>query len=123
MIARGTAMDTDIWAFGYAFTVALGGVIGYVKAGSIPSLMAGLVFGGLALIGAYQTSQDPHNYYLSLAVSGVLAGLMGYRFAHTSKIMPAGLIAILSIAMCCRILCRAFSPPGPPGQPAPVVKQ
>ncbi|KAL1435736.1 hypothetical protein MTO96_010521 [Rhipicephalus appendiculatus] len=52
-------MDTDIWAFGYAFTVALGGVIGYVKAGSIPSLMAGLVFGGLALIGAYQTSQDP----------------------------------------------------------------
>uniref|UniRef100_A0A131YFJ7 Transmembrane protein 14C n=2 Tax=Rhipicephalus TaxID=426455 RepID=A0A131YFJ7_RHIAP len=116
-------MDTDIWAFGYAFTVALGGVIGYVKAGSIPSLMAGLVFGGLALIGAYQTSQDPHNYYLSLAVSGVLAGLMGYRFAHTSKIMPAGLIAILSIAMCCRILCRAFSPPGPPGQHVPVAKQ
>ncbi|KAH7938353.1 hypothetical protein HPB49_022737 [Dermacentor silvarum] len=88
-------MDTDIWAFGYAIVVALGGVIGYVKAGSIPSLIAGLVFGGLALIGAYQTSQDPHNYYLSLAVSGVLAGLMGYRFANTSKIMPAGLIAVL----------------------------
>lgn len=120
MIARRTAMDTDLWAFGYAFVVALGGVIGYVKAGSVPSLMAGLVFGALASIGAYQTSQDPHNYYLSLAVSGVLAGLMGYRFAHSSKIMPAGLVAILSIAMCCRILCRAFSPPGPP---APVVKQ
>uniref|UniRef100_A0A023FQM3 Putative conserved plasma membrane protein n=1 Tax=Amblyomma cajennense TaxID=34607 RepID=A0A023FQM3_AMBCJ len=101
-------MQTDVWAFGYGFVVALGGVIGFLKAGSIVSLMAGLVFGGLALIGAYQTSQDPHNYYLSLAVSGLLAGLMGYRFAKSSKIMPAGLVAILSIAMCCRILCRAF---------------
>uniref|UniRef100_A0A1E1WZ68 Putative membrane protein n=1 Tax=Amblyomma aureolatum TaxID=187763 RepID=A0A1E1WZ68_9ACAR len=103
-------MQTDVWAFGYGFTVALGGVIGFVKAGSVVSLMAGLIFGALALIGAYQTSQDPHNYYLSLAVSGILAGLMGYRFAKSSKIMPAGLVAILSIAMCCRILCRAFSP-------------
>uniref|UniRef100_A0A023G641 Putative conserved plasma membrane protein n=1 Tax=Amblyomma triste TaxID=251400 RepID=A0A023G641_AMBTT len=103
-------MQTDVWAFGYGFTVALGGVIGFVKAGSIVSLTAGLVFGALALVGAYQTSQDPHNYYLSLAVSGLLAGLMGYRFVKSSKMMPAGLVAILSIAMCCRILCRAFSP-------------
>ncbi|XP_065299986.1 transmembrane protein 14C [Dermacentor albipictus] len=114
-------MDTDIWAYGYAIIVALGGVIGYVKAGSVTSLVAGLAFGGLALIGAYQTSQDPHNYYLSLAVSGLLAGLMGYRFANSSKIMPAGLVAVLSIAMCCRILCRAFSPPGSPAAAAPPV--
>ncbi|KAL3172950.1 hypothetical protein MRX96_012694 [Rhipicephalus microplus] len=44
-------------------------------------------------------------------------------FAHTSKIMPAGLIAALSIARSCRILCRAFSPPGPPCRPMPPAKQ
>ncbi|CAN7989262.1 unnamed protein product, partial [Ixodes hexagonus] len=113
-------MQTDYWAFGYALAVALGGVLGYAKAGSIMSLAAGLIFGGLALIGAYQTSQDPGNFYLSIgnicmllysaAVAGILAGLMGYRFASTSKIMPAGLVAVLSVAMCCRILCRAFGP-------------
>ncbi|XP_077488132.1 transmembrane protein 14C [Amblyomma americanum] len=116
-------MQADVWAFGYGFVVALGGVIGFLKAGSIVSLMAGLVFGGLALIGAYQTSQDPHNYYLSLAVSGLLAGLMGYRFAKSSKIMPAGLVAILSIAMCCRILCRAFLTTSPAPSPAAAGKQ
>ncbi|KAM7308811.1 transmembrane protein 14C [Ixodes scapularis] len=106
-------MQVDYWAFGYALAVALGGIIGYAKAGSVMSLAAGLIFGGLALIGAYQTTQDPGNYYLSIAVAGMLAGLMGYRFASSSKIMPAGLVAVLSVAMCCRILCRAFGPTAP----------
>ncbi|KAG0432189.1 hypothetical protein HPB47_021069 [Ixodes persulcatus] len=100
-------MQVDYWAFGYALAVALGGIIGYAKAGSVMSLAAGLIFGGLALIGAYQTTQDPGNYYLSIAVAGMLAGLMGYRFASSSKIMPAGLVAVL------RILCRAFGPTAP----------
>ncbi|XP_077539397.1 transmembrane protein 14C-like [Haemaphysalis longicornis] len=110
-------MPVDIWAYGYAFVVALGGVIGYMKAGSVASLMAGLIFGGLACIGAYQTSHDPSNYCLSLGVAGVLAGLMGFRFAKSSKIMPAGLVAALSIGMCCRILCRAFAPSSTPEVP------
>lgn len=112
-------MTTDFWAFGYATTVALGGIMGYAKAGSVTSLAAGLAFGGLALIGAYQTSVNPHNYHLSLAVAGLLTGVMGYRFANSGKIMPAGLVTILSIAMCCRILCRAFGPQAVSAAPSP----
>ncbi|XP_064473429.1 transmembrane protein 14C-like [Ornithodoros turicata] len=107
-------MDTDYWSFGYALAVVLGGIMGYVKAGSMMSLLAGVLFGGLALIGAYQTSLDPKKFLLSIAVSALLSGLMGYRYIKTSKLMPAGLVAVLSIAMCCRILCRAYGPSGGP---------
>ncbi|XP_020955831.1 transmembrane protein 14C isoform X3 [Sus scrofa] len=79
--------------FGYAALVASGGIIGYAKAGSVPSLAAGLLFGGLAGLGAYQLSQDPRNIWVFLVTSGTLAGIMGMRFYHSGKFMPAGLIA------------------------------
>nr|XP_019800729.2 synaptonemal complex protein 2-like isoform X2 [Tursiops truncatus] len=79
--------------FGYAALVASGGIIGYARAGSVPSLAAGLLFGGLAGLGAYQLSQDPRNIWLFLVTSGTLAGIMGMRFYHSGKFMPAGLIA------------------------------
>ncbi|KAB0354629.1 hypothetical protein FD755_022088 [Muntiacus reevesi] len=55
--------------FGYAALVASGGIIGYAKAGSVPSLAAGLLFGGLAGLGSYQLSQDPKNVWLFLDAS------------------------------------------------------
>ncbi|XP_030784614.1 transmembrane protein 14C isoform X2 [Rhinopithecus roxellana] len=81
------------FGFGYAALVASGGIIGYVKAGSVPSLAAGLLFGSLAGLGAYQLSQDPRNVWVFLATSGTLAGIMGMRFYNSGKFMPAGLIA------------------------------
>lgn len=35
--------------------------------GSVPSLAAGLFFGGLAGLGAYQVSQNPNNIWVSLS--------------------------------------------------------
>nr|CAD7197019.1 unnamed protein product [Timema douglasi] len=64
--------------------------------GSIPSLGAGLLFGSLLGFGAYQTTQNPNNYYLLLGTSSILGGIMGARFYNSGKIMPAGLITILS---------------------------
>uniref|UniRef100_A0A667HVF9 Transmembrane protein 14C n=1 Tax=Lynx canadensis TaxID=61383 RepID=A0A667HVF9_LYNCA len=55
--------------FGYAALVASGGIIGYAKAGSVPSLAAGLLFGSLAGLGAYQLSQDPRNIWVFLATA------------------------------------------------------
>uniref|UniRef100_A0A6J0TYT3 Transmembrane protein 14C n=1 Tax=Pogona vitticeps TaxID=103695 RepID=A0A6J0TYT3_9SAUR len=85
--------------YSYAALVASGGIVGYAKAGSVPSLVAGLAFGGLAGLGAYQQSQDPKNVWLSLIASGTLTGVMGMRFYNSKKFMPAGLIAGASLLM------------------------
>ncbi|XP_070709216.1 transmembrane protein 14C isoform X1 [Pempheris klunzingeri] len=92
-------MSVDWVGYGYAALVASGGVMGYVKAGSVPSLAAGLLFGGLAGFGAYQTSNDPNNVWVSLATSGALTGIMGKRFYGSRKFMPAGLMAGASFLM------------------------
>ncbi|XP_061850554.1 uncharacterized protein LOC104558810 isoform X2 [Colius striatus] len=60
------SMAVDWLGYGYAALVASGGLIGYAKAGSIPSLAAGLFFGSLAGLGAYQLSQNPNNVWISL---------------------------------------------------------
>ncbi len=72
-------MAIDFVAIAYATIVTAGGLIGFAKKGSIVSGLMGLVAGGLMAVGAYQTSSNPKNYYLSLVVSGGLFGLMGYR--------------------------------------------
>jgi len=96
----------DFIAYGYATVIAAGGVIGYVKAGSLMSLVTGLVFGALSAFGAYQLSQNPNNYLLLLCTSGFLTLMMGYRFSQSGKFMPAGLVAVLSVLMVVRLACR-----------------
>ncbi|KZC08961.1 Transmembrane protein 14C [Dufourea novaeangliae] len=83
-------MPVDILAYTYAATVAAGGVLGFIKSNSIPSLGAGLFFGTILGYGAYQTSVDPTNVGVFLGASTTLGGVMGYRLYHSGKIMPAG---------------------------------
>ncbi|XP_042254734.1 transmembrane protein 14C isoform X2 [Thunnus albacares] len=92
-------MSVDWVGYGYAALVASGGVMGYVKAGSVPSLAAGLLFGSMAGFGAYQISNDPNNVWVSLGTSSALAAVMGKRFYGSRKFMPAGLMAGASLLM------------------------
>ncbi|XP_011690203.1 PREDICTED: transmembrane protein 14C [Wasmannia auropunctata] len=103
-------MPIDIVAVAYTAMVAGGGVLGYVKSNSIPSLAAGLFFGSVLGYGVYQTSQDPNNIAVFLGSSTVLGSVMAYRFYNTGKIMPAGVIAILSAIMVVRTITKYFSP-------------
>ncbi|KAI1902160.1 hypothetical protein AGOR_G00041840 [Albula goreensis] len=96
-------MPVDWFGYGYASLVAAGGVMGYVKAGSVPSLVAGLFFGLLAAIGAYQISDNPNNFWVSLAAAGILTVVMGIRFLNSGKFMPAGLMTGASILMLLKI--------------------
>ncbi|XP_072016061.1 transmembrane protein 14C-like [Amphiura filiformis] len=93
---------TDLIGFAYAAVVAVGGVIGYVKAGSVMSLGAGLLFGALAAMGASHASSNPGNCHLILGASLTLTCVMGYRFMGSGKFMPAGLVALLSVLMVVR---------------------
>ncbi|XP_066260771.1 transmembrane protein 14C [Euwallacea similis] len=102
-------MPVDAVGYFYAGAVAAGGILGYTKAGSVPSLAAGLIFGTALAIGAYQTSANPSQYGLQLGASSILAGVMGYRFYQSRKIMPAGVVCLLSLGIIARIGLRALS--------------
>ncbi|KAG6461313.1 transmembrane protein 14C [Manduca sexta] len=99
-------MGVDLIGFAYAATVAAGGMMGYAKAGSIPSLGAGIIFGSILGVGAYQLSQDPSNYHLMLGTTSTLGSLMGYRYYNSRKFMPAGLIFCLSVGMIAKLFVK-----------------
>ncbi|XP_071384762.1 transmembrane protein 14C-like [Centroberyx affinis] len=104
-------MTTDWIGLSYAALVSSGGIMGYVKAGSVTSLVAGLLFGLLAAIGAYLASQNPKNVWLSLGTSGTLAVVMGMRFLSSWKFMPAGLMALASGLMVGKIVIGMLQRP------------
>jgi uncharacterized membrane protein (UPF0136 family) len=79
----------------YGILLIVGGVMGYVKAKSVPSVVAGVVCGLIALfLGANYTWHDAP--YAALALALVLIFLMGRRYLRTRKAMPALLIVGLS---------------------------
>ncbi len=61
------------------------------------------IFLGAAAFGAYQISQNPKNFQLALLTSGALLAVMGLRFYKSGKLMPAGLIAGLSLLQVARL--------------------
>ena len=50
-------MTTDYLGYAFGAVVAAGGAMGFVKKRSVPSLVAGLAFGGLAMAGAYHVRE------------------------------------------------------------------
>ncbi|XP_061693761.1 transmembrane protein 14A [Syngnathoides biaculeatus] len=97
-------MALDWIGFGYAAGILLGGYMGYKRKGSVMSLMAGLVFGGLSAYGAYNTSNKPTDIKVLLFTSGLLSVVMGTRYKKSGKLVPAGIMTILSLLMVFRLL-------------------
>jgi uncharacterized membrane protein (UPF0136 family) len=79
------------------FTI-VGGLMGYIKAGSTASLVAGSVSGILLLVAAFLL---PNYLVAGLALAAVvsiaLAGRFVPAFLNTGKVMPAGIISVLSV--------------------------
>ncbi|XP_056326548.1 transmembrane protein 14A [Danio aesculapii] len=97
-------MAVDWLGFAYAAALLFGGFLGYKRKGSVVSLIAGLFFGTASAYGALRITLDPQNYGISLLSAGVLAAVMGMRFRKSGKLMPAGIMAGLSLLMVIRIL-------------------
>ncbi|XP_026169996.1 transmembrane protein 14C-like [Mastacembelus armatus] len=104
-------MAVDWVGFSYAALVSAGGIAGFVRAGSVASLAAGLLFGLLAALGAYLASQDPKNVWISLGTSGTLGVLMGLRFLNSWRFMPAGLMTLASGLMLAKIITGMLKRP------------
>jgi uncharacterized membrane protein (UPF0136 family) len=86
----------------YAAFLALGGVMGYKKAGSRPSLIAGTASAAacaIALLVALFHDTE-RGLQLGAAVALVLTLFFNYRFAARSRrLFPAGVLALVSLAV------------------------
>ncbi|VAI84519.1 unnamed protein product [Triticum turgidum subsp. durum] len=112
----------------YGFAVLAGGLLGYLRRGSTASLAGGAGVGGLLLLAGFvslKAFEKRRNSYLALALETqekkriaarnaepvltfiqtclicalALTFVMGQRYLETSKIMPAGVVAGLSVLM------------------------
>jgi uncharacterized membrane protein (UPF0136 family) len=76
----------------------VGGIVGYVKAGSVASIIAGSITGVLLLIAAFLL---PGHRTIGLAtafvVSLLLAAQFVPKFLRTGRVMPAGMMSVLSV--------------------------
>ncbi|MDG2221364.1 MAG: TMEM14 family protein [Rubripirellula sp.] len=77
--------------------VVFGGVMGYVKAASKASLIAGSITGGLLLLSAFLTARGitTAGVVLGVLVSLLLLGQFGPSLRKEFKVMPNLLIVVL----------------------------
>jgi uncharacterized membrane protein (UPF0136 family) len=82
----------------FGLLTIVGGIIGYVKAGSVASIIAGAITGVLLLVAAFVL---PDHRVAGLAtafiVSLLLAAQFVPKFLRTGRVMPSGLMSVLSI--------------------------
>ncbi|KAG5255190.1 hypothetical protein OIU76_019117 [Salix suchowensis] len=90
----------------YGLALVIGGVIGYLKKGSMASLGGGAGTGLVLIIAGYlslKAFEKRKNSFLGLAIETVCAAIltfvMGQRYIQTSKMMPAGIVAGISALM------------------------
>ena len=90
---------TKNYYFIFGTLTILGGVIGFVKAGSKASLIAGGVSGVLILVAAWliMSGKVQAGLILGLVLSSVLEMRFLPAFVKTKKPMPAGMMAVLSM--------------------------
>ena len=88
-----------IYFFVFGLLAIAGGVLGFVKAQSKPSLIAGGISGVLLLVAGYLlgTENAQTGLILGVLLCIALAGRFVPSFLKTKKAMPAGMMAALSV--------------------------
>ena len=83
----------------YALILFAGGWVGFQKAGSKPSLLAGLLGAILLLIGFFvaRYSIRAAGYWIGASVAFLMCVAFGIRLSKTGKLMPSGMLLAISI--------------------------
>ena len=95
----------------YGLLVVIGGLIGYLTADSLPSLVAGSISGALLFasgLGLCRSSIIA--FFIAAGVTVVLAVFFSVRYFLTFKMIPAGMMGGMSII----ILLLLFTTKGRP---------
>lgn len=82
----------------YGLLILVGGMIGFAKAHSAPSLIMGISFSIVIFLSAWLMFKgNKLGNTIAMVCSGLLTLFFAYRFFLTEKFMPAGLMVILSL--------------------------
>jgi uncharacterized membrane protein (UPF0136 family) len=87
------------YLFLFGLLSIVGGTMGFVKAKSRPSLLAGGLSGLLLIVAGYLlgTANSRAGLILGIVLSVALAGRFVPSFLKTKKALPAGMMAVLSV--------------------------
>jgi uncharacterized membrane protein (UPF0136 family) len=98
MLARGSMESAKIYFIVFGLLTIAGGIIGYVKAGSVPSIVAGAITGVLLLVAAFLLPEHQAlGLGTALIVSLLLAGYFIRKYLQTGTVMPAAIMSVLSV--------------------------
>ena len=82
----------------FGLLTIIGGIIGYVKAGSVASIIAGVITGVLLLVAAFLLPEHRvTGLATALIISFLLAAQFVPKFFRTGRVMPAGMMSVLSV--------------------------
>ena len=89
---------TKLYFLIFGALTIIGGIIGYIKANSLPSIIAGSITGVLLLVaGSLLSSNRLIGLATAFVVSLLLAAQFVPKFIRSGKVMPAGMMSILSV--------------------------
>ena len=98
MLARDSMETAKIYFVVFGLLTIAGGVVGYAKAGSAASIIAGGITGVLLLVAAFLLPEHRlAGLATALIVSLLLAAQFVPKFLRTGRIMPAGIMSLLSV--------------------------
>ena len=88
------------WALGiYGVLLIVGGIVGYLKAGSRPSVIAGTVSGLVAFGALAASTRGVIGFRIGALLAASMLAVFDIRFFKARKFMPSGLLAALSLAV------------------------
>ena len=89
-----------ILTWGYAVFLLVGGLMGYLMAGSLMSLGVSTVLALLLFWSGYELSQDnPVAYRATIGLLIAILAFFSYRFFLTFKMFPPGVMALVTLAV------------------------
>jgi len=98
MLARSKMEAAKIYFIVFGLLTIAGGIVGYVKAGSVASIIAGSITGVLLLVAAFLLPEHrTAGLATALIISLLLAAQFVPKFLRTGKVMPAGMMSVLSV--------------------------
>ena len=88
---------TDYFGLSYASFTLLGGLIGFLKAGSTASLVASSVVASAIYYGVHQNQKLNGNPKVIVGVSAFLFLYFGDKYRKTGKPMPGAILSLYSL--------------------------